>query len=254
MWYSISQETAITPQRQTGKRMNKNTQKIDIILADDNDIFRELILTALSSDDRHITSCQDGKEALEWLEKKPFDLLITDLKMPEVEGIELLKAARKLHPEMLVIIVTGFGSLESAIEAIRLGAYDYLQKPFKIEEIQLVVNNACERIKLKRQNRLLWDQLVAAYEELARLKNEELYRQAVQKGSESKTIAANGSPMGHSFYFADPPLNLYEKDLPSRSQLLTQLERLATLKKEGLLSDSEFETCKETVMSLLDKL
>ncbi len=234
--------------------MTSSTQKIDIILADDNDIFRELILTALSNENRKITSCQDGREALEWLQKRPFDLLITDLKMPEIEGIELLKAAKELYPEILVIIVTGFGSLESAIEAIRLGAYDYLQKPFKIEEIQLVVNNACDKIMLRRQNRLLWEQLTTAYEELARLKG------AVEVKGSNKPACSGGKTtsgdfiMPTTFYSSNPPLNLYEKDPPTRPQLLSQLERIAKLKKDGLLSDNEYDTCKESIMSLLDKL
>lgn len=234
--------------------MHVTTQKIDIILADDNDIFRELILTALSGENRKITSCQDGKEALDWLQRRPFDLLITDLKMPEIEGIELLKAAKELYPEILVIIVTGFGSLESAIEAIRLGAYDYLQKPFKIEEIQLVVNNACDKIMLRRQNRLLWEQLTAAYEELARLKGtiEISGNESLEKIGNKLTTGELVLP--NTFYLNSPPLNLYEKDPPTRPQLLFQLERIANLKKEGLLSESEYETCKNAIMALLDKL
>ena len=233
--------------------MHAGNQNIDIILADDNDIFRELILTALSGENRKITSCQDGKEALGWLRKRPFDLLITDLKMPEIEGIELLKAAKELYPEILVIIVTGFGSLESAIEAIRLGAYDYLQKPFKIEEIQLVVNNACDKILLRRQNRLLWEQLTTAYEELAKVKR----KAGDQAGKEQLDLPEAVSKeviMPNTFYLGNPPLNIYEKDPPTRSQLLTQLERMANLKKDGLLSETEYERCKETIMAMLDKL
>ncbi len=232
--------------------MSGTTQQIDIILADDNDIFRELILTALSKENRKITSCQDGKEALDWLQRRPFDLLITDLKMPEVDGLELLKSARELHPEILVIIVTGFGSLESAIEAIRLGAYDYLQKPFKIEEIQLVVNNACDKILLRRQNRLLWEQLTSAYEELARLKGKA--NDGVGEAPGLSKTASKEVIFPNTFYLGNPPLNLYEKDPPTRPQLLMQLERMANLKKDGLLSDAEYETCKETIMSMLDRL
>ncbi len=234
--------------------MHVLSEKIEIILADDNDIFRELIITALSHEKRKITSCQDGKEALDWLQRRSFDLLITDLKMPEVEGIELLKAAKDIYPEILVIIVTGFGSLETAIEAIRLGAYDYLQKPFKIEEIQLVVNNACDKIMLRRQNRLLWERLSAAYEELARLKGTTSSND-VESANVPVDLARSGEFITPStFYFGNPPLNLYEKDPPTRPQLLSQLERIATLKKEGLLSEKEFETCKESIMVLLDKL
>jgi len=172
--------------------------------------------------------------------------------MPEIEGIELLKAAKELHPEILVIIVTGFGSLETAVEAIRLGAYDYLQKPFKIEEIQLVVKNACEKIRLQRQNRLLWEQLLSAYEQLASLKKKDSGEQTIEDyqvaaSSDSKVVQGD-------FYYPSPHLGLFMNDFPTRPQLLQQLERLANLAKEGLLSEQEFVTCKGTVMGLLERL
>ncbi|NLJ27072.1 MAG: response regulator [Deltaproteobacteria bacterium] len=121
---------------------------IRILIADDDDLCREILRDAIQGEDVFVKIAADGVDALEMLGSSPFDILITDLNMPRMDGLTLLGHARELHPHILSIIITGFGSLESAIEAIRRGAYDYVQKPFKLEEISVAIRNAKEKITI----------------------------------------------------------------------------------------------------------
>ncbi len=97
----------------------------------------------------------DGKSALETIKNDIFDLVITDLKMPKVSGFDLLKSIKETSPETVVVIITAYGTTESAVEAMKLGAFDYIQKPFKINDIRLIVKNALERQELQKEVSLL---------------------------------------------------------------------------------------------------
>ena len=92
-----------------------------------------------------------GREGLSMFYQGDFQLVITDLKMPEMDGIELLDALRKLDSRVMVMVITGYGTIESAVEAIKKGAYDFIPKPFKMEELEIIVKRALERHTLLRQ-------------------------------------------------------------------------------------------------------
>ncbi|MDD5434565.1 MAG: sigma-54 dependent transcriptional regulator, partial [Nitrospira sp.] len=102
-----------------------------------------------------VTSADGGKEALEYISQSTYDIVITDIKMPGITGIDVLKAVKETAPETIVIMITAYASTETAMDAIKLGAYDYINKPFKIEEIKLIVRNALERRRLREENLLL---------------------------------------------------------------------------------------------------
>ena len=102
-----------------------------------------------------VTSAMDGEEAIELLNKEIFDLVITDLRMPKIDGMEVLKAVKSASPETVVLIITAFASADSAVEAMKQGAYDYLTKPFQVDEVQLIIRNALERRRLTTENMLL---------------------------------------------------------------------------------------------------
>jgi two-component system response regulator HydG len=120
--------------------------------------FLTLLLTEDGYDTRAVTS---AKDALEVLAEEGFRLMLTDLRMPEMSGLELVGECRKQHPMVEVIVMTAYASLESAVEALRMGATDYVTKPLQVEEIRVVVRKALEGIALKNENRRLRARLKA---------------------------------------------------------------------------------------------
>ena len=125
--------------------------QFSILIADDERASRDLLERALATSHRTVTVARDGEEALERLERDPFDLLVTDLAMPKIGGQELFQRAILLQPAIQVIFITGYGSLETVLGAINAGAFDFVAKPFKLAEIQLVVRNACDKVALMRE-------------------------------------------------------------------------------------------------------
>jgi DNA-binding NtrC family response regulator len=116
-----------------------------------------------------VTPMSDSLEALELIRRQRFDLVISDLMMPKADGLSVTRAVQETNPDTLVIIITGFASLETTLEAIHLGVYDYITKPFQIDEFRLLVTNATTRIRLERENRVLKAQLESIEGELAAL-------------------------------------------------------------------------------------
>jgi len=102
-----------------------------------------------------VTAVSDGEEAIEQLQKEIFDLVITDLRMPKVDGMEVLRAVKSASPETVVLIITAFATADSAVDAMKQGAYDYLTKPFQVDEVQLIIRNALEKRRLTTENILL---------------------------------------------------------------------------------------------------
>ncbi|RPI33696.1 MAG: sigma-54-dependent Fis family transcriptional regulator [Nitrospiraceae bacterium] len=123
-----------------------------ILVAEDEDITLNNILDTLQEEGYDISGAKDGKEALQKIEAGYFDVLITDIKMPYMSGIELLDKIKGKQPETEVIIITGFGSISSAIEAMKKGAYDYITKPFDLDELTLRVKKIYEKKTLKKEN------------------------------------------------------------------------------------------------------
>lgn len=139
-------------------------QKNKILIVEDEKNMREILTMLLEGEGYEALQAKDGTEGLEWLNKDIFDLIITDIKMPGVSGFEILKRSQELSPETLVIIITAFGTTESAVEAMKLGAYDYIHKPFKIDEIRLVVKNALEKRKLRGEVSVLRNKIKTTFE------------------------------------------------------------------------------------------
>ncbi len=130
-----------------------------ILVVDDEKSMREVLEIFLKGEGYEVAVAEGGGSAIEFAKKDIFDLVITDLKMPGMNGVEVLKNVKSISPNTIVVLITAFGSTESAIEAMKLGAYDYIQKPFKMDDIRLVVKNALEKQKLQKDVRLLKDQL-----------------------------------------------------------------------------------------------
>ena len=146
-------------------------EKFKILITDDDMDLRELLTEAIKNWGYEVSVARDGDEALRKLRMERFDIVITDLMMPGMDGLALLQKIKDLDKEILVIIITGYATIETAVKAIESGAYDSIAKPFRLDELMIVIKNACERLRLVLQNRALLEELRTAYGELAVLKN-----------------------------------------------------------------------------------
>lgn len=134
-----------------------------ILVVDDEDSIRTFLEIMLKKEGYEVSLADDGDKAIELFEKKSFDLVITDLQMARVGGIDLLKFVRQNYPQTLVMIITAYGTLESAVEAMKLGAYDYLTKPFKLEEVRMTLSHALRSQSLESENLHLKKELKAVH-------------------------------------------------------------------------------------------
>lgn len=145
-------------------------EKFRILITDDDIDLRELLTEAVRNWGYEVSVAKEGDEALRKLRMERFDIVITDLMMPGMDGLALLQKIKELDKEILVIIITGYATIETAVKAIESGAYDYIAKPFRLDELMIVIKNACERLRLVLQNRNLLEELRTAYGEIAVLK------------------------------------------------------------------------------------
>jgi DNA-binding NtrC family response regulator len=122
-----------------------------ILVVDDEESLRRVTQLKLTQMGYEAGTAASGAEALEVLARQPHDLVLTDMKMPGMTGIELLGRVRELYPEMIVIVATAFGTVETAVEAMRLGAYDYVIKPLQMDALRLVLGRALEHHKLRKE-------------------------------------------------------------------------------------------------------
>ena len=225
-------------------------EKINTLIVDDDKMLCKMLGDMLSKDAQlDIISAHDGLDATKKIKEKKFDLILTDLMMPGADGMAVLKAAKEADEHVHVIIITGFASLETAMEAVRKGAYDYITKPFKLEEIKLAVLNACEKIRLLRQNEFLIDSLKQAHEELEAL-------QESRDALNVKVATINGAMEERQERLAENIVNL--QTMPSglppsyylrrrrndKGYVLVEIEKLGKLRAEGILTEEEFQTCK----------
>ncbi|MGH7323053.1 MAG: sigma-54-dependent transcriptional regulator [Candidatus Rokuibacteriota bacterium] len=123
-----------------------------VLVADDDPVARDLLVEVLAREGYRARAAAGGQECVRLAEGEPFDLALVDLRMPDVDGLAVLKQLAALAPPVPVVILTAFVTIETAIEAIRAGAYDYLSKPFRIDEIKMVVGRALEAQRLVREN------------------------------------------------------------------------------------------------------
>ncbi|HZS11744.1 MAG TPA: sigma-54 dependent transcriptional regulator [Nitrospirales bacterium] len=126
-----------------------------ILIVDDEHSMRDVLSIMLKRAGYGVITAADGEEAIAQIGKEIFDLVITDLKMPKAGGMEVLKTVKEVSPDTVVLVITAFASTDSAVEAMKRGAYDYLTKPFQIDEVQLIIRNALERRRLTTENILL---------------------------------------------------------------------------------------------------
>jgi DNA-binding response OmpR family regulator len=213
-------------------------QQINILIVDDEKAVADILKDCISNEERSIDVCFDGLKAIDHIQNNFYDLIIVDLVMPKVGGIDVLKYAKKANPDVLVIIITGYASLETAIMAIKEGAYDYIRKPCKLEEIKIAVDNAVDKIKLFRENRGLLEEVQDAYNELMLLKQE----MKADKKIPSINFFSSNMPSLHYLY----------NNNSSPNNIIDKLQALTSMKESGSLTESEFKTFKHNLLKSLD--
>lgn len=224
---------------------------IRTLIVDDDRMLCKMLEDMLSSDGAlEIRSAHDGLDATKKIREERFDLILTDLMMPGSDGMEVLKAAKEVDESVHVIIITGFATLETAMEAVRMGAYDYITKPFKLEEIRLAVQNASEKIRLWRQNRFLIESLNLAHQEIEALQqSREVVKVHVdtisEKMEEGQDRTAEGGISLQNFPSGLPPSYYLRRRRNDKGYVLVELEKLGKLRAEGTLTEEEFQTCKQ---------
>jgi putative nucleotidyltransferase with HDIG domain len=123
-----------------------------VLVVDDEKFIRDILADFLGMEGYIVRTAEDGTSAVQELSRARYDLVISDLKMPKMGGLELLKEVSRAHPDTLTVIMTGFGTVETAIDAMKRGAYDYILKPFKVEEIVHIVQRGLEKRRLTAEN------------------------------------------------------------------------------------------------------
>ena len=213
-------------------------QQIKILIVDDEKDVADILKDCISDKERSIDVCHDGLDGIDHIQKNFYDLIIVDLVMPKVGGLDVLKYAKIANPDVLVIIITGYASLETAIMAVREGAYDYIRKPCKLEEIKIVVDNAIDKIKLNRENRELIKEIKDAHHELMLLKKE---KKADKKISSINFFSSNMPSLHYLYNNNSSPNNTVDK-----------LQALSSLKENGSLTESEFKTLKHNLLKMIN--
>jgi DNA-binding NtrC family response regulator len=207
---------------------------LSILIAEDDLNLGEALAGFLRDQGHHVDLAINGREAQEFLQKGNYSLVITDLVMPEADGLAVLRAAKQKDKTTLVVVMTGYASLDSAMQATREGAYDYLRKPFKLQEIDIAVANAAKLLALHRENQELLRKLDDLTAKLADLTPPQ---QNVLGGEQA---AADAKALFPSFPFP------WQGAVPDRGeQYQADLLRLRHLYQESLITEGEYQTLKQ---------
>jgi two-component system response regulator AtoC len=152
-----------------------------ILVVDDDPAMRHLLSVILTDHGREARAVSSAQDALRELETRDVDLVLTDVRMPGMDGLALLREIQRLRPDLTVIVMSAYGSQDAAIEAMKAGAYDYVSKPFKRDEVMLVLRKAEERERLARENRRLRTELSENYRPEALVGSSEVMQEVLRQ-------------------------------------------------------------------------
>lgn len=130
-----------------------------VLIVDDEPLVRDFLKETLRRKNLDVTVAENGRTALAYLKENTFDMIITDMKMPDITGIDVLREAKKNSPSTIVVVITAFGSIENAVEAMKIGAFNYVIKPFSPDTIEAIVDKANQHLSLVAENNYLREQV-----------------------------------------------------------------------------------------------
>lgn len=197
-----------------------------VLVVDDERVIREILSEFLTLEGYVVRAVPDGQSALAELKRRSYDLVISDLKMPAMGGLELLQAIAESKLNVLVVIMTGFGTVETAIDAMKMGAYDYILKPFKVEDVVRIVQRGLDRMKLTHENIRL-QEAVTIYR-ISEAITSSLSLDHILETIVDSTVQELGADVV-SLVLADPRTGVYEERFRRQSPSCPQLEGGATL-------------------------
>ena len=132
----------------------------NILVVDDKDSMRNMLTETLLEEGHRVDSAENGVKAIDLVTNKAYDLVLTDLKMPDISGLEVLSRVKEIDSETAVIVMTAFGTIEDAVSAMKIGAYDFITKPFDTDHLCVLVNRALETRRMVAENSLLRQELL----------------------------------------------------------------------------------------------
>jgi len=230
--------------------------QLKVLVVDDERMYRQLLQQTLETEGFQVVVAEDGKDALARIENAEFDIVLTDLAMPEVGGIEVLKQAKKKRESTVVVIITGFASLDTALAAIKDGVYDYITKPLQLDYIKLTMKNAGEKIRLMQMNEMLLQKLDQAYvkfDDLAFNRREyeekitEIDRQLAQKQDE----ITEGIRRLKGFQDRILPIQYTPRfnGKVTHKSIFEQLKEALQMRKDGMINEQEFKLLKKKILA-----
>jgi DNA-binding NtrC family response regulator len=225
----------------------KSETAVRVLVADDDEMFLEILAETVEEAGAAVELAPDGLAAIEQLSAADFDILISDLNMPRMDGLTLLRQVRALYPHILSILITGFGSLESAIQALRLGAYDYIQKPFMVEQVAVTIRNAVERVRGYKERAALLLEIENLHNKICSLEGKHY--------SESRVYDSSGNLISGPLLASLPgfrPDAFLEKPQGNPNRAIAALEALKGLKRDGIISDSELNRLTQLIVNKIE--
>lgn len=210
-----------------------------ILVIDDELFVRELLSEFLGKQGFEVLLAESGEKALEIARSTPAQIALIDLKMPGLDGIQTLKELKKINPQILPIIMTGYPTIESAVDALRSGACDYVIKPFKLNELRSSIDRVLKEHKLKYEIDELKERIKYFEDELRK------YQKGGSNPGDHKFNPGQGiTPVaGGALYARDQK--------PLDSAVLEQIKKLGELKEKGLITEKEFESKKGELLERL---
>ncbi|RLB04704.1 MAG: sigma-54-dependent Fis family transcriptional regulator, partial [Deltaproteobacteria bacterium] len=139
-------------------------REVKILVVDDEEIVRGSLIDWLREDGYQVEAAEDGFKALEKIKREPWDIALVDLKMPKMDGLELMEKIKEVRPEVQVVMITAYATVHTAVQAMKIGAYDYLVKPFNPEEISMLIKRLIESQELKKEISYLRKELKKQYQ------------------------------------------------------------------------------------------
>ncbi|HEX2896424.1 MAG TPA: response regulator, partial [candidate division Zixibacteria bacterium] len=135
----------------------------NILIVEDKDSMRKMLTETLTGEGHRVDSAPNGKSAMELVHNKSYDLVLTDLKMPDMDGLQVLSNVKDVDNETAVILMTAYGTIEDAVQAMKKGAFDFITKPFDTEHLSVLIGRALENRRLVAENTMLREELMSEH-------------------------------------------------------------------------------------------